>query len=411
MQDQFSNVDNMKNSIIISVLLLSLIACNNQKEPGQWLGQSWETSTYEAEELNQEPFNSLLSGIDKGIYGNVDKILLLKNGKLVLNRSFTNNYQQISKGKSGILGCGFSTCKDSTKFGDYNYYHPSWHPYYQNQQTHTLQSITKSIASILIGVAIKNGEIDNTEIKVLDFFGGYDLSQVDETLKTATLENLLTMQLGMEWHEIDRPIDSTNTTAQIEASKHWIQFTLNQPMDTVPGTKWVYNSGASQLMSGIIKEATGLYMDEYAKKHLFAPLGIKNFHWKKTPAGLPDALGGLYLEAEDLAKIGQLMLKDGKWAERQIISADWVKRSVAKHVVFDEEGGYGYQWWRDDQDGVEIWACHGFGDQYLLVFPEFQTIAVLNSWNIFDAEAESILGATKSAVIQSNSQWRNNDNI
>ena len=212
------------------------------------------------------------------------------------------------------------------------------------------------------------------------------------------------MQLGMEWHEIDRPIDSTNTTGQLEASQNWIQFTLNQPMDTIPGTKWVYNSGASQLMSGIIKKATGIYIDEYAEKHLFTPLGIKNYHWKKTPAGYTDTEGGLYLEAQDLAKIGFLMLNNGLWDGQQIISSEWVKKSVTKQVSFDKEKGYGYQWWRDDQDGIEIWACHGFGNQYLLVFPKFETIAVVNSWNIFDEETESILKATKSAVIQSNSQ-------
>ncbi|MFD2588511.1 serine hydrolase domain-containing protein [Croceitalea marina] len=393
----------MKSHIITTILAFLLLSCNEQNESNRFPTQAWETSSFENEYLNREPINDLLNEIENGVYGNVDQLLLIKNGKLVLDQSFTNNYKNISKGKSGILGCGFSTCKDSTKFGDYNYYHPNWHPYYQNQRIHTLQSVTKSIASIMIGVAIKEGDIRNTDVKVLDFFDDFDLSKVDESLKTVTLEDLLTMQLGMEWHEIDRPLDSTNTTAQLEGSKDWIQFTLNQPMDTLPGTKWVYNSGASQLMSGIIKKATGLYIDEYAEKHLFTPLGIKNFHWKKAPTGYPDALGGLYLEVQDLAKIGYLMLNNGTWDGQQIISSEWVKRSVSKHVTFENEGGYGYQWWRDDEDGIEIWACHGFGGQYLLVFPKFQSIAIVNSWNIFDEEIKSIARATRTAVIQSNS--------
>ncbi|WP_242084413.1 serine hydrolase domain-containing protein [Aestuariivivens sediminis] len=394
----------MKSHIITTILVFLLLSCNEQKESNRFPTQAWETSTFENEGLNSAPFDDLLNEIENGVYGNVDQLLLIKNGKLVFDQSFENDYEKISKGKSGALGCGFATCKDSTVFGDYNYYHPKWHPYYQNQQVHTLQSVTKSIASIMIGVAIKEGDISSTDVKVVDFFEDYDLSMVEESFKTATLENLLTMQLGMEWHEIDRPIDSTNTTGQLEASQNWIQFTLNQHMDTIPGTKWVYNSGASQLMSGIIKKATGLYIDEYAEKHLFTPLGIKNYHWKKTPAGYTDTEGGLYLEAQDLAKIGFLMLREGKWEGQQIISSEWVKKSVTKQVSFDKEKGYGYQWWRDDQDGIEIWACHGFGNQYLLVFPKFETIAVVNSWNIFDEETESILKATKSAVIQSNSQ-------
>jgi len=395
---------NNKNITIISILLCFLLSCDNQNKENQFPIASWKKSTFEAEGLNSAPFDDLLNGIENGVYGNVDQLLLIKNGKLVFDQSFTNDYEKISKGKSGILGCGFATCKDSTVFGDYNYYHPKWHPYYQNQQVHTLQSVTKSIASIMIGVAIKEGDISSTDVKVVDFFEDYDLSIADESLKTATLENLLTMQLGMEWHEIDRPIDSTNTTGQLEASQNWIQFTLNQPMDTIPGTKWVYNSGASQLMSGIIKKATGLYIDEYAEKHLFTPLGIKNYHWKKTPAGYTDTEGGLFFKAQDLAKIGFLMLNNGLWDGQQVISSDWAKRSTLKHVEFDNEKGYGYQWWREDQDQVEIWACKGFGGQYLLVFPKLETIAVVNSWNIFDEKTENILKATKTAVIQSNTE-------
>ncbi|WP_149275099.1 serine hydrolase domain-containing protein [Pareuzebyella sediminis] len=394
----------MKKITIILLLLFLQSSCSTPNKENQFPTESWEPSTYETEGLKSEPLDYLLNGIENGAYGNVDQILLIKNGRLVLNQYFTNNYEQISRGKSGILGCGFKTCVDSTIYGDYNYYHPNWHPYYENQKIHTLQSVTKSIASIMIGVAIKEGKIKNTDVKVLDFFDEYDLSKVEESLKSATLDDLLTMQLGMEWHEDDRPLNMTNTTAQLEASKDWIQFTLNQPMDTVPATKWVYNSGASQLMSGIIKKATGLYIDEYAEKHLFTPLGIKNYYWKKTPAGFPDTEGGLFLEAQDLAKIGFLMLNDGKWDGQQIISADWAKRSTLKHVEFDKEKGYGYQWWREDQDGVEIWACRGFGNQYLLVFPKFESIAVVNSWNIFDKKTENILEATNTAVIQSNNE-------
>mgnify|MGYP000501234285 CR=1 FL=1 len=394
---------NNKHITIISFILFLSVSCNQQNNDSQFPISSWAKSSIEAEGLKREPFDDLQNGIENGVYGYVDQVLLIKNGKLVFNQSYSNDYEKISMGKSGVLGCGFATCEDSTAFGDYNYYHPQWHPYYQNQQVHTLQSVTKSIASIMIGAAIKEGDIKDTEVKILDFFDEYDLTVAEEYLKTATLENLLTMQLGMEWHELDRPADMTNTTSQLEVSQDWIQFTLNQPMDTIPGTKWVYNSGASQLLSGIIKKATGLSIEDYAKKHLFTPLGIENLHWKKTPTGYTDTEGGLFLEAQDLAKIGYLMLNNGMWDGQQIISSEWAKRSISKQVEFDKEKGYGYQWWREDQDEVEIWACKGFGGQFLLVFPRFQTIAVVNSWNIFDEKIESILEATKTAVIESNS--------
>ena len=117
------------------------------------------------------------------------------------------------------------------------------------------------------------------------------------------------MRTGIEWHETDRPMDDSNTTIQLERSQDWVQFTLDQAMDAAPGAKWVYNSGGSQLMAAILQKATGQRMDRFAETNLFGPLGIDDYHWKTTPAGLPDALGGLYLEAKDLAKVGYLYLQ------------------------------------------------------------------------------------------------------
>src|SRR5688500_20156608 len=89
-------------------------------------------------------------------------------------------------------------------------------------------------------------------------------------------------------------------------------------MDAEPGTKWAYNSGGSMLLSGIVRTATSQHIDEYARAHLFGPIGIRDFHWKRTPTGHPDTEGGLYLTAEDLARIGYLYLRDGVWNGRQI---------------------------------------------------------------------------------------------
>ena len=134
-------------------------------------------------------------------------------------------------------------------------------------------------------------------------------------------------------------------------------------------------------------------------------MGIKNFHWKKTPTGYPDALGGLYLEVQDLAKIGYLMLNNGTWDGQQIISSEWVKRSVSKHVTFENEGGYGYQWWIPAQDNgqTEIFSGIGYGGQYVFVAPAYDIVAVFNGWNIhstpelqtFRALQDRILPATQ----------------
>lgn len=153
-------------------------------------------------------------------------------------------------------------------------------------------------------------------------------------LKKATLRDLLTMRSGIEWHESDRPLDDTNTTVQLEKSRDWMAFTLAQPMDAEPGTKWAYNSGGSALMAGVIRSATGRHIDDYARAHLFEPIGISDFHWKKTPTGHPDTEGGLYLAAEDLARLGLLYLHDGVWDGRRVLPAGWVKDATSRHAGY-----------------------------------------------------------------------------
>ncbi|HEY0811356.1 MAG TPA: serine hydrolase, partial [Longimicrobiales bacterium] len=261
--------------------------------------QSWRTSTPEQEGLKAAPLQALVDSIKKGKYGNVDRFVVVKNGKLVLSERFARDYNEISKGKRSAIGCGVDACTDSTELHEFNYLHPTWHPFYKGRGVHTLQSVTKSVSATLIGVAIGRGEITGVNEPLLSFFDKYDLSKVDPRLRKATLADLLTMRSGIEWHETDRPLDDTNTTLQLERSRDWITFTLNQPMDSDPGSKWAYNSGGSALIAEIIRKTTGQHIDKYAEKYLFEPLGIRDYYWKKTPTGHPDTEGGLYLEPED----------------------------------------------------------------------------------------------------------------
>jgi CubicO group peptidase (beta-lactamase class C family) len=211
------------------------------------------------------------------------------------------------------------------------------------------------------------------------------------------------MRSGIEWHESDRPLDSTNTTMQLEHSRDWIGFTLAQPMDAEPGAKWVYNSGGSALMAEVIRSATGEHADHYAERHLFAPLGIGEYHWKRTPTGHPDTEGGLYLGARDLAKIGQLYLNDGVWRGRRLLPPGWARQATARHVAAISDApnapGYGYQWWRYDRRGVDVWAGNGFGGQFLLVVPQHRLVAVVNSWNVFGDRVPGVLGPYLNAVL------------
>ena len=358
-----------------------------------WPGETWEKASPEEVNLDMAPLDSLHHVIEKGYYGNVDRMVVVKDGFLVACKRYINNYEEISRGFEGVLGCGFETCVEGGEDDPFNYYHPSSHPYYQGRDVHSLQSVTKSVAATVMGAALANGDLPDLSAPLLPFFGAYNTDDVDERLHSATLEHLLTMQTGIEWHETDRPIDETNTTTQLEKSEDWTQFVFDQPMDAAPGEKWVYNSGGSHLMSGVILDATGMTIDMYAEEHLFGPLQIPDYHWKRTPRDLPDTEGGLYLEAEQLAKIALLYLRDGMWKDRRILEPEFVSAAVDKLVpdVNPYGWGYGYQWWRLDQGDVEIWAGLGFGEQYLLVLPDYNLIGVINSWNIFGPSEKSIL--------------------
>ena len=348
----------------------------------------WPAATLESQQLDPAPIRDIVSKAQAGTFGNSDRLVVIRNGKLLLDEHFARDYRELSRGKSSPIGCGIDVCKDSSQTNQYNYFSPTFHPYWQGTQAHTLQSVTKSVTATVIGVAMQRGEIKSVQAPLLSFFSKYNLSKVDARLRKATLADLLTMRSGIEWHETDRPLDSTNTTLQLEQSKDWIQFTLDQPMDSDPGAKWVYNSGGSALMAEVIRSSTGKHVDEYARQYLFGPLGIRSFHWKRTPTGHPDTEGGLYLDPLDLAKIGQLFMDDGVWQGKRLLPAGWAKEAAGRIVDHinpsaPQSPGYGYQWWRYDRRNTEIWAGNGFGGQFLLVLPEYKLIAVTNNWNVF----------------------------
>jgi len=175
---------------------------------------------------------------------------------------------------------------------------------------------------------------------------------------------------------------------QMEASGDWIQFTIDRPMAEEPGQTFNYSSGVTQLLSHVFRAATGWDIEEYAARHLFAPLAIDDWFWKRSPTGLIDTEGGLYLRARDLAKIGQLFLQDGVWEGRTIVAREWVRESVTPAVSVGSRGAgvkYGLKWWLAPYgaDSTKLaWAGSGFGGQMPIVIPEHGLVMVFNGWNI-----------------------------
>jgi len=340
-----------------------------------WPTREWRTSTPTAQGLDTAILSKLDGEFSSGDHGYVDSFLVIRNGYVVHERSYKHDYDRL-----------FASAPDRTR-GPYNYYDPSWHPYYQRGKLHTMQSVSKSVTSTLIGIAIRRGEIPGVDAKALSYFDGYKIPD-DPRRSRWTLRHLLTMTAGIRWDEDTVPYtDSANSCARMEESGNWVQFVLDQPMAHEPGIAFVYNSGATQLLSQVLKKATGIHADAYAAEHLFKPLGISSVYWKHTPTGHPDTEGGLYLGPRDLAKIGYLYLRGGVWEGSQILPEGWAEASTTAQVdaSLDKRGlTYGYQWWVAPSGNTQAYAALGYGGQHLIVVPALELIAVFTGWNIYD---------------------------
>ena len=277
-----------------------------------------------------------------------------------------------------------STPDDPT--GPYNYFNPWWHPFYRRGDLHSMQSVTKTVTSVVIGVARTRKEFPDLDTPVLKFFDARWIKNLDDRKCRISIRHLLTMTAGQDWRE-DLPYeDAGNTTCAMEANFDWVQFALDRPMAAEPGTVFRYNSGATQLLAFIFHEATGRDMEEYAAEHLFRPLGIERYHWKRSPTGLVDAEGGLYLRPDDLAKIVYLFARDGTWDGDVLVDPAWVKASLAPSVtVVEGKVKYGFKWWLyayGDDSKRWAWGGSGFGGQKSIVLPEYDLLMVFTGWNV-----------------------------
>ena len=371
-------------------LLLGLTACTNQTQQPEPVSFEWKATDLNARaEIPQ--LDTLLTNISSGTYGYIDEIFIAKGDSLIFHQDFGLDYKAISKGKKNANGCGYEACADSSDIHQFNYLYPDHHPYFNSREVHTLQSVTKSIVATVVGIAVDEKHIPNAQVIVEPFFEEYSMTDEMRThLKNTTLEDLLTMRAGIEWHELG---EDDHSVVDMEAADDWISYVLAQSVEAKPGTTWEYSSGVSQLFSGIVKKSVGITIKTYADEKLFSPMGIRDYHWKITNAGLPDTEGGLYMKIEDLAKFGLLYINDGRWNGEQLVSEAWIKSAWIKHAKdMNQDGGnegYGYQWWITG-DEKPVYAGLGFGGQILMVLPEKKLIGVVYSWNVFDNESKYI---------------------
>jgi CubicO group peptidase (beta-lactamase class C family) len=365
-----------RDFVLVVIAALILVCGASAQSP-----DSWPVSTPQAVGLDPKVLAGLDADIAAGKYGYVDSMLVIRHGRLVYDRSYPHDYFQIYGKEAKEPGA--LNAHDPT--GPYNYFNPWWHPFYRRGDLHTMQSVTKTVTSVVIGVARARGEFPDLSTPILKFFDESKVANVDERKRRVTVRHLLTMTGGFDWDE-DLPYnDPNNACSQMEASFDWVQFAVDRKMAREPGTVFNYSSGETQLLSHIFRAVTGRDIEEYAAEHLFAPLGIERFFWKRSPSGPIDTEGGLYLNPHDLAKIAYLFLEKGVWQGKPIVTPEWVMESVTPKVEVGTSGvKYGLKWWIYPYgDGSHAaWAGSGFGGQMPIIVPEHDLVLVFTGWNI-----------------------------
>jgi CubicO group peptidase (beta-lactamase class C family) len=333
-------------------------------------------------EIDLAPLQSLDQRLAAGEFGLVDAMLVLHKGQIVFERTYRRDYRSLKRAPTP--GNALPP----------QYYDTDRFPFYQGSPLHTLQSVTKSVTSAVVGVALLRKDLPNLDVPVMDFLGE---RVTDPRKKAIKLEHVLTMTVGNDWDESSHPyFDAANPASAMEKSDDWLKFVIDRPMLHDPGTVFSYSSGSSLLLSAVLQKATGMAVEQYAARYLFEPLGIKECHWARVPRGYSDTEGGLYLAPHDLAKIGLLYLRDGVWEGHRILPEGWVAASLSPRVAKTgrrvsgraQAGSwaYGYQWWlRPVQSNGRtsyVPIGRGFGGQILILLPEDELIGVFNAWNI-----------------------------
>lgn len=344
----WSTINNRSQSRWLKITLLpNLDSCSYTYDSPISSDDGLNVSTLQNEGIDEETVKTLITKILNEEILNIHSLLIVKNGRLVLEEYFAG---------------------------------------YARNALHSVASVTKSITSILIGIALDKQIIASVDSSIYDLLPSYHGRHWSASHRAIRLEHVLTMTAGLDWNDWVFPDgDMRDSTTAMSKSDDWIRFTLERATVEPPGKTFVYNNGLSLILGEIIKGSTGHHADIFAEQYLFNPLNIKNYQWKKGKNNIVETAGGLAMRPRDMAKIGLLMINAGKWQERQIVSADWVcestKMHLREHILFG--GGYGYHWWRGelfiDNKKIDLFYAAGRGGQYIFVCPKLDLVTVITS--------------------------------
>ena len=239
---------------------------------------------------------------------------------------------------------------------------------YPKGMWHITHSMCKSITGMAIGMLIEEGKLKLDE-NIYDIFSD-QMNALSKIFRPViTVENLLTMTSGVTFNE-----------SGIVSGNDWLGSFLNASVNGKPGTEFQYNSLNTYVLSAIVTKRTGETLTEYLTPRLFGPLGITKYYWETCPKGITKGGWGLFLCAEDMAKLGQLYLQRGKWNGQQLVSEYWIEISTARHLKTQNDTyGYGYQLWMEQRPGS--FEYNGMLGQNVIIYPDMDMVLVTNAGN------------------------------
>lgn len=239
---------------------------------------------------------------------------------------------------------------------------------YPKGMWHITHSMCKSITGMAIGMLIEAEKLKLNE-NIYDIFSDHINAFSKIFRPVITVENLLTMTSGVTFNE-----------SGIVSGNDWLGSFLNASVNGKPGTEFQYNSLNTYVLSAIVTKRTGETLTEYLTPRLFGPLGITKYYWETCPKGITKGGWGLFLCAEDMAKLGQLYLQKGKWNGQQLVSEYWIEISTARHLKTQNDTyGYGYQLWMEQRPGS--FEYNGMLGQNVIIYPDMDMVLVTNAGN------------------------------
>jgi CubicO group peptidase (beta-lactamase class C family) len=355
-------------TFVATILLCGFLgsrACAYEYTAPDKTTDGWATALLSDEKLEVGPVKEMFDRIEDNTYKNITSVVIVRNGKLVVEEYFPRQEVLGERGNRAL----------------------------KRVSPQQLYSATKSVTSILIGIAVERGLIRDVEEKVSILLPEYADLFADKQRAGIRLKDLLAMSAGMAWNEWTYPYsDARNDALQALLSPDPVRYILARPMVAAPGEKFAYNTGISLVLGEIIRKASGLPVDKFAERYLFTPLGITDYYWAKIPGEMVETGGGLFLRPRDMAKLGYLFLNGGRWKGTQIVAEEWIRESTRNRAVsmhlpewVEAADGYGYQWWlgslKAGDEDLRYYGARGRAGQFILVFPSLRLVAVFTGLN------------------------------